>query len=40
MKRHGLLMGEIVYGENLWVAFWKAAKGKRGKTECIRHCRS
>lgn len=35
MKRHGLLMGEIVDGENLRVAFWKAAKGKRGKTECI-----
>jgi hypothetical protein len=30
MKRHGQLMAKIADAENLRLAFWKAAKGKRG----------
>jgi hypothetical protein len=35
MKRHGQLMPQIADGENLRLAFWKAAKGKRGKADCM-----
>ena len=35
MKRHGQLMAQIADGENLRLAFWKAAKGKRGKADCL-----
>jgi len=35
MKRHGQLMGQIAEAENLRLAFWKAAKGKRGKADCL-----
>jgi hypothetical protein len=35
MKRHGQLMAQVADGENLWLAFWKAAKGKRGKADCL-----
>ena len=34
MKRHGHLMTQIAAAENLRLAFWKAAKGKRGKADC------
>jgi retron-type reverse transcriptase len=34
MKRHGQLMPKIADVENLRLAFWKAAKGKRGKADC------
>ena len=34
MKRHGQLMAKIADAENLRLAFWKAAKGKRGKADC------
>ena len=33
MKRHGQLMPKIADADNLRLAFWKAAKGKRGKAE-------
>jgi retron-type reverse transcriptase len=35
MKRHGQLMAKIADAENLRLAFWKAAKGKRGKADCV-----
>jgi len=35
MKRHGQLMAQLADGENLRLAFWKAAKGKRGKADCL-----
>jgi hypothetical protein len=35
MKRHGQLMPKIADAENLRLAFWKAAKGKRGKADCL-----
>ena len=35
MKRHGQLMAKIADAENLRLAFWKAAKGKRGKEDCL-----
>ena len=35
MKRHGQLMAQIADAENLRLAFWKAAKGKRGKADCL-----
>lgn len=35
MKRHGQLMTQIADAENLRLAFWKAAKGKRGKADCL-----
>ena len=28
-------MPKIADGENLRLAFWKAAKGKRGKADCL-----
>ncbi len=31
MKRDGQLMPKIADAENLRLAFWKAAKGKRGQ---------
>lgn len=34
MKRHGQLMPRVADLENLRLAFWKAAKGKRGKADC------
>jgi retron-type reverse transcriptase len=34
MKRHGQLIPKIADAENLRLAFWKAAKGKRGKADC------
>ena len=34
MKRHGQLMERIAEPENLRLAFWKAAKGKRGRADC------
>jgi RNA-directed DNA polymerase len=34
MKRHGELMPKIADAENLRLAFWKAAKGKRGQADC------
>ena len=34
MKRKGQLMARIADPENLRLAFWKAAKGKRGKADC------
>jgi len=34
MKRHGQLMPKIADADNLRLAFWKAAKGKRGKADC------
>src|ERR1017187_9552320 len=34
MKRHGQLMAKIADAENLRLAFWKAAKGKRSKADC------
>ncbi len=34
MKRAGQLMAAIANRENLLVAFWKAAKGKRAKPDC------
>ena len=35
MKRHGQLMATIADAENLRLAFWKAAKGKRRKADCL-----
>lgn len=35
MKRHGQLMPKIADADNLRLAFWKAAKGKRGKADCL-----
>jgi retron-type reverse transcriptase len=35
MKRHGQLMAQIADADNLRLAFWKAAKGKRGKADCL-----
>ena len=35
MKRNGRLMEGIAEGNNLRLAFWKAAKGKRGKADCL-----
>jgi len=35
MKRIGQLMGAIAAPDNLRLAFWKAAKGKRGKADCL-----
>jgi RNA-directed DNA polymerase len=35
MKRQGQLMEKIADAENLRLAFWKAAKGKRGKADCL-----
>jgi hypothetical protein len=35
MKRHGQLMPKIADAENLRLAFWKAAKGKRGQADCL-----
>ena len=35
MNRHGQLMAKIADAENLRRAFWKAAKGKRGKADCL-----
>ncbi len=34
MRRAGQLMDAIAAPENLRLAFWKAAKGKRGKSDC------
>jgi len=34
MKREGQLMPKIADADNLRLAFWKAAKGKRGKADC------
>ena len=35
MKRHGQLMSRIAEADNLRLAFWKAAKGKRPKADCL-----
>ena len=35
MKRIGQLMAAIAAPDNLRLAFWKAAKGKRGKADCL-----
>lgn len=35
MKRHGQLMPKIADADNLRLAFWKAAKGKRAKADCL-----
>ena len=35
MKREGQLMAEIADPENLRLAFWTAAKRKRGKADCL-----
>ena len=35
MKRHGQLMAKVADQENLRLAFWKAAKGKRGHPDCL-----
>lgn len=35
MKRAGQLMERIADLDNLRLAFWKAAKGKRGKADCL-----
>jgi len=35
MKREGQLMPKIADADNLRLAFWKAAKGKRGKADCL-----
>lgn len=34
MKRHGQLLARIAGPDNLRLAFWKAAKGKRAKGDC------
>ncbi len=34
MKRHGQLIEQIADAENLRLAYWKAAKGKRAKADC------
>jgi len=35
VKRHGNLLGAIADPANLRLAFWKAAKGKRAKADCL-----
>ena len=35
MKREGQLLPKIADADNLRLAFWKAAKGKRGKADCL-----